>query len=223
MPMVATIKKASHSQYYFTDNMPSGTRHRDYLSFIDTLMRQYFLRFPQERARLDVLLSQLEQRDPNICSRSNLPGHLTASALVLNPKDNCLLLIRHKFLQRWLQPGGHMDPGELPLAGALRELSEEVGTVPVSVHPWHRENAVPIDIDSHAIPANTAKNEPPHLHHDFQYIMVLTGEFDLKLQADEVSGFRWVPAEDFRSGDFGQRLARTIDKMQALNFFQTAD
>jgi 8-oxo-dGTP pyrophosphatase MutT (NUDIX family) len=200
--------------------MPSSTAHRDYLTFIDSLMREYFALFPEEKGRLSVLLQQIEQEDPNICLRSNLPGHLTASALVLNPIDDTLLLIRHKFLQRWLQPGGHMDPGELPLTGALRELSEEVGAVPVSVHPWHSARKIPIDIDSHAIPANTAKAEPAHLHHDFQYIMVVTGEHSVTLQADEVSAFRWVSNESVQSGEFGERLARTVRKMHEFNFFQ---
>lgn len=29
--------------------------------------------------------------------------------------------------QRWTQPGGHLEPGEDPLAGAVRELEEESG------------------------------------------------------------------------------------------------
>lgn len=38
-----------------------------------------------------------------------------------------VLLHFHKKLKKWLPPGGHLDEGETPEEGALRELLEETG------------------------------------------------------------------------------------------------
>lgn len=38
-----------------------------------------------------------------------------------------ILLHRHAKLQRWLPPGGHVDPDELPDDAAVREVYEETG------------------------------------------------------------------------------------------------
>ncbi len=56
------------------------------------------------------------------------PGHLTASGIVVNPERTRTLLIFHAKLQRWLQPGGHFEPGECdPRLAAAREVLEETG------------------------------------------------------------------------------------------------
>src|ERR1019366_9544713 len=95
-----------------------------YLSKIDQLFRRYLAAYPQEADRLTVLARQLGQPDDKLNDRKNMIGHLTASALVMDKQGNCLL-IYHRFLKRWLQPGGHLDVEEMPQAGALRELKEE--------------------------------------------------------------------------------------------------
>ena len=53
------------------------------------------------------------------------PTHVTASAVIVG--DRGLLLHRHKRLGMWLQPGGHIDPGESPWDAARREAREETG------------------------------------------------------------------------------------------------
>ncbi len=85
-----------------------------------------------------------------------------------------MLVVKHGKLGRWLQPGGHIEPGENPIQAALREVSEETGLTS-AVHSWHCEHPFPIDIDVHEIPANDEKDEPAHLHVDFRYL-VTTGE-----------------------------------------------
>lgn len=53
------------------------------------------------------------------------PVHVTGSAIVVGPRG--VVLLEHKRLGLWLQPGGHIDPGETPWDGGLREAREETG------------------------------------------------------------------------------------------------
>src|SRR4051812_13856407 len=53
-------------------------------------------------------------------------GHITASAVVMDADAERTLLIYHRKLSRWLQPGGHVEPSDVSLAeAALREATEE--------------------------------------------------------------------------------------------------
>lgn len=130
-------------------------------------VERYLRRHPCERERLAPLLAQLEAA-PDPFARSSLPGHVTASAIVT--EDEKILLVLHPFLKKWLQPGGHVEPGETPLQAARRELLEETG-LGSEVHPWHEENRMPVDIDVHRIPENPKKDEPAHWHYDFRYLL----------------------------------------------------
>ena len=57
------------------------------------------------------------------------PVHITGSAIVVGERG--VVLLRHRRLDMWIQPGGHVDPGETPWFAALREAAEETG-LPVS-------------------------------------------------------------------------------------------
>src|SRR5579883_3306238 len=122
---------------------------REYLICIQHILRDYLRLFPQESERLAILSAQVEASDIGICHRKTTPGHLTASALVIEPSYQSVLLIYHKSLKRWLQPGGHLEPNEPPAAAAQRELKEEVGPIEAKMHTWHCANPIPFDIDSH--------------------------------------------------------------------------
>lgn len=187
-----------------------------YAREINSLVDNYLTQFPGDGERLCVLRKQLKDRDPALCDRRNLPGHLTASALLIDTQLSSILLIHHNFLNRWLQPGGHLEPGEDPQLGALRELFEEVGELPATLHPWHLHSLIPIDIDSHWIPASVEKQETEHFHHDFQYVFELDGQHPVQLQEAEVSDHQWVPVRSLIDETYGKRLARSVRKSAAL-------
>jgi 8-oxo-dGTP pyrophosphatase MutT (NUDIX family) len=51
--------------------------------------------------------------------------HVTASGIVMGERG--VLLLKHRRLGIWVQPGGHIDAGEAPWEAALREVREETG------------------------------------------------------------------------------------------------
>lgn len=111
------------------------------------------------------------------------PGHITASAVVLSPDHESVLVIHHKKLLRWLQPGGHVERADLSLLGAaMREASEETA-VSLSASgaflAW-----VSIDV----IPK--WKDVPGHVHYDLKYAMV--AEKWAIRRSSEVAAVAWA-------------------------------
>ncbi len=103
-------------------------------------------------------------RHPDALHRSCGAGHLTASAWVVNHDATQGLVLLHRKIGRWLQPGGHAD-GEGSLAAvALREATEETGIDGLQV--W----TAPVDIDVHLF-VNRRRTEPDHLHFDVRFLV----------------------------------------------------
>ena len=123
---------------------------------------------PAERHAL--LRRQIAGAD-DIHSRRTFPGHVTTSAFILDREGQRILLIHHRSLGRWLQPGGHYEAPEDLAGSALREAVEETGMQGLAIDPWHGTTGLPIDIDSHRIPARPDRDEPEHWHHDIRYVV----------------------------------------------------
>ena len=175
---------------------------------INATTKEYLLRHPDEVARLEPLTTALAEAD-DPTSRRSLPGHVTVNAVLLDPQ-NRVLHIHHLALDRWLTPGGHCEPEDSSLTGAvLRELQEETGIAPESVQPVPEFAGRPIDIDVHAIPANGAKGEPGHWHYDFRFVF-RTGVEVGRLQAEEVTDAAWLPAADTTSPEVVRKLASVL-------------
>ena len=97
----------------------------------------------QEALRHAVLAFTLARTDA--CLRECVPGHLTASTLVLDHRRSQVLLTLHPRLGRWVQLGGHCDDTDLDIvAAARREAIEESGIsglhisaklIAIHVHP----------------------------------------------------------------------------------------
>jgi 8-oxo-dGTP pyrophosphatase MutT (NUDIX family) len=86
-------------------------------------------------------------------------GHLTASTIVVSELG--VLLHVHKRLGIWLQPGGHIDPGERPWETAIRETWEETGVE--AAHPAEGPLLIHVDV-------MPAAND--HVHYDVRYLTV---------------------------------------------------
>src|SRR5689334_5824092 len=128
---------------------------------IDEVVSRYLLRFPEERTGLAALIEQITNED-ELDNPKTLPGHVTGSAFVLSPDKNKILLINHKFLKCWLQPGGHWEASESdPLEAAKRESFEETAVQIAEYVPLEADYPlVPFDFETHEIPERPERQMP---------------------------------------------------------------
>jgi ADP-ribose pyrophosphatase YjhB (NUDIX family) len=108
--------------------------------------------------------------------------------------SDAVLLHHHAKLDKWLPPGGHIEPNELPDEAAIREVHEETG-LEISLVG---RSANPIDLPGQprqlCRPAGIQVVEisPGHEHIDIVYFAIADG-------GEPCCGARWCTAEDWQS------------------------
>lgn len=154
------------------------------------------------RARMLALLDA-----PRPFARDNwVPGHFTASSFVLSPSRDAVLLILHSKLNRWLQPGGHVDPDDADIvAAARREVAEEVGLTDLTpIGP------ALLDLDVHTIPAR--RTDPEHEHFDVRFLFG-AGDLGFEAGSDALAG-QWVPLEQIHAVESDESVMRAVRRIQ---------
>ena len=162
---------------------------------------------PHESDDLGVIVRFVAaERDP--FDRRNPRAHLTGSAFVISADGGQVLLLHHRKLGRWLQPGGHADPGEdSGERVALREAREETGLEGLALHPGAPR---PLDVDVHDIPARG--EEPAHPHLDLRYLVVAPPRAPLFPSSREARVTRWFTWDELSSLDLDPGLVRGLHK-----------
>lgn len=199
-------------------------------------LREQLLAFePREESEAGHRRRMLELLDSaaDPFSRSHFePGHFTASAFVLSPDRASLLLIFHGKFERWLQPGGHVDPGDSDLrAAACREVLEETGLniqrstlniqPPTSrtdtIERWtlnvERWMLNPLDLDIHPIPPNPRRGEPGHEHFDVRYLFVAAEV--AHVAGSDARESRWVALEEVDERLTDASVLRAVGKIRS--------
>jgi 8-oxo-dGTP pyrophosphatase MutT (NUDIX family) len=108
-----------------------------------------------------------------------------ATVGIIDVDGRKLLMGKRKDNGRWTNPGGHLDPGETPIHGAIREVKEEAGislgeddlihikskTVTKPGGEKLKIHAFKVFFGSDRLPRTTTRNDPD----------------------DEVHGWKWIP------------------------------
>jgi 8-oxo-dGTP pyrophosphatase MutT (NUDIX family) len=135
------------------------------------VVRRYIALYPEELKGLTPALATFKT-GTDMGNRKTFPLHITASAFVVDEPFTNTLLVFNRKLNKWLQPGGHLEINETPLEASQRELAEECGIYDATLVARRFHRPVPLDIDIHNIPESTSKGEPSHYHCDFRYLYV---------------------------------------------------
>ncbi len=109
----------------------------------------------------------------------------TAGGMLIH--EGKVLLVKHKKLGIWLNPGGHIDKDELPHQAAEREFWEETGVKVVAFDPFV-ESLVGGGEDSTFFP-NPISTNVHWVNHE---------SYDLRMQAEDTS--KRVPTKKWKRG-----------------------
>ncbi len=147
---------------------------------------------PGQESVRHAVLAFLDARPHDACDRSCVPGHLTASALVVDHEGQNALLTLHSRVGRWLQLGGHCEPEDADLvAAALRESTEESGINALTIDPD------PLRIDVHPV---TCSLGVPTRHLDVQFLVRAPAGAVARI-SDESDDLRWWPLDELPAAD----------------------
>jgi 8-oxo-dGTP pyrophosphatase MutT (NUDIX family) len=137
-------------------------------------------------------------------SRGTLTGHLTGSAWITNKAQSKAVLLHHKKLNIWVQPGGHIDDDDQSLlAASLREAKEETGLP--SLIP--KQEGI-FDLDVHKIPAR--KTEPEHWHLDVRFWLI--AEIEELAISEESNDLAWLTRAEIENLTEEESVLRMVRK-----------
>jgi 8-oxo-dGTP pyrophosphatase MutT (NUDIX family) len=142
------------------------------------------------------------------CDRRLEGGHVVVGAWVLDQRREQVLLLRHRKLGKWLQPGGHIERDESLIDAARRELTEESG-----LRKFRLLSGEVFDFNVHTIPARAGEAE--HIHYDVRFVFEASSSAKLQV-SDESHELRWVNlAKVLRLND-SSSMKRMIAKTRRL-------
>ncbi len=126
------------------------------------------------------------QNHTNCFDRHLMHGHVSGSAWVVNPARTHTLLLHHRKLDRWFQPGGHADGDPDILQVVIKEVSEESG-IDVSHIRLLSDNV--FDVDIHTI--YPSEHDERHIHYDVRFLIEIDDQLEIPGN-DESHQIGWV-------------------------------
>ena len=146
-------------------------------------------------------------RDVSATSRTRAAGHLTASALVVDPYRRRMLLLLHRLVGLWLPMGGHCEQSDRTLADvALREATEESGIDSLELLPG------PVGLDRHPVPCRPTGNS---VHLDVAYVAV-TSPGAVESRSDESLDLQWFSLDAAAPEPTDDAVRRLVERARTL-------
>ncbi len=158
----------------------------------------------QEEEGLKEDMITFVNKNHNCFDRKLEEGHITGSAWLLNKDGDKALLMHHRKLDKWFQPGGHADGDSDVLAVAVKEAQEESGIKAIEV-----VNSDIFDIDIHLIPENSKEKE--HFHYDIRFLLQVKSDEELSNNG-ESKELRWLDADDVIQLTEEKSVVRMVNK-----------
>lgn len=178
-----------------------------------TLLRQHNPADTNEadmKARTIAFVETFAETNPNCFERALLEGHITGSAWITSPNGEQVLLIHHRKLDRWFQPGGHADGNPDVANVALREAEEETLLPGIKL-----VSSAIFDIDIHTIPARNDRSDaavPEHLHYDIRFLFTASDDAAVGGESREVKAIRWLLLDEAEQLSDSESISRMIRK-----------
>ncbi|QQO11199.1 NUDIX hydrolase [Breznakiella homolactica] len=165
---------------------PSGNTRRNPRDHLLASLERYRRQWPECGETADRIL-EFTVAGEDVFSRACPGGHITGSVFITSRDYSRVLLVHHKKLGLWVQPGGHCDPEETVYETALRESAEETGITAESV----MGDAV---FDAAVLPVPAWRDVPFHWHYDIRYL--LAADTDAVRISAESHGAEWVTLDE---------------------------
>ncbi len=143
---------------------------------------------PQEVQDREILCDWLKSSQ-DVFGRAN-PGHFTASAWVLSPDRQQVLMVYHNIYQSWSWMGGHADGDTDLCAVARREAQEESGLESLKLLQDGIFSLELLTVDGHV---KRGQYVSSHLHGNITYLFEADPSAAVRSKPDENSGVSWIP------------------------------
>lgn len=149
---------------------------------------------------------------------AGMKKQFTATGYVINAEATRMLMIFHRGLQRWLPPGGHVEPDEFPGDTALREVLEETGLRAQHAgeprfdlklnERTESQLPTPFSMAAQLIPESSKDIE--HIHMDLMYLLTAEDHDPTEVTEAEIEGAAWFSRSEVLNG------LNTVDSVRTV-------
>lgn len=177
-----------------------------------SLQKQLLAYQPEDEAEAESkaeFLQQWELKKEVLLQRSE-QGHVTVSAMILNPSLDAMLMVYHNIYQSLSWTGGHADGAEDLLQKAAEEAREETGILQLTA-----VSSAILSIDILPVKAHCKKGQPvaAHVHYNVAYGFLASDNQPLRIKPDENSQVRWVALKDWQQQCSEPHMIPVYEKM----------
>ena len=154
---------------------------------------------------------QFVMQHSNCFDRRLLPGHVSGSGWVVNPSRSHVLMMHHRKLGLWLQPGGHADSDADIHRVVLKETAEECG---LTLEQIKLVSETIFDVDVHTVFAN--QYDPRHNHFDIRFLIEVDDQIPIPGN-DESHDIGWIALNEVARFNNARSIYRLVQKTRLLN------